>query len=157
MRQAPMRSRSPSCCARWVLVAGRQFITRAAEAPIGESGQTEPKNPPDTLADKTICEADEQPPTSSLSVIHPPVRSIGDDGAAGVIGGSHEAHHVPEADASRPWLERRSDARPSTRRRLSGVRSRAVATEHDAFRPNSGPKLGQHQRAAHERMSSRRR
>ena len=35
-----------------------------------------------------------------MSVIHPPVRAVGDDGAAGVIGGSHEAHHVPEADAS---------------------------------------------------------
>ena len=35
-----------------------------------------------------------------MSVIHPPVLAVGDDGAAGVIGGSHEAHRVPEADAS---------------------------------------------------------
>ena len=35
-----------------------------------------------------------------MSVIHPPVCSVGDDGAGGAIGGSHEAHHVPEADAS---------------------------------------------------------
>jgi hypothetical protein len=79
---------------------GRQFISRAAEAPSGESGQTEPKNPSDTLTDQRAREADEQPPTSSLSVIHPPVLAVGDDGAAGVIGGSHEAHFVPEADAS---------------------------------------------------------
>jgi hypothetical protein len=37
---------------------------------------------------------------ADMSVIHPPVLAVGDDGAAGVIGGSHEAHHVPEADAS---------------------------------------------------------
>ena len=35
-----------------------------------------------------------------MSVIHPPLLAVGDDGAAGVIGGSHEAHYVPEADAS---------------------------------------------------------
>lgn len=33
----------------------------------------------------------------SLPVIHPPVLAAGDDGAAGVIGGLHEAHFVPEA------------------------------------------------------------
>ena len=35
-----------------------------------------------------------------MSVIHMFVCSIGDDGAAGVIGGSHHVHIVPEADAS---------------------------------------------------------
>ena len=50
---------------------GRQFISRAAEAPSGESGQTEPKNPPGTLTDQTARKADEQPTTSSLSVIGP--------------------------------------------------------------------------------------
>jgi len=35
-----------------------------------------------------------------MSVIHPPVLTVGDDGAGGAIGGSHEAHFVPEADAS---------------------------------------------------------
>ena len=35
-----------------------------------------------------------------MSVIHPPLLAVGDDGAGGAIGGSHEAHFVPEADAS---------------------------------------------------------
>ena len=35
-----------------------------------------------------------------MSVIHMFVCSVGDDGAAGVIGGSHHVHIVPEADAS---------------------------------------------------------
>ena len=35
-----------------------------------------------------------------MSVIHPPVLAVGDDGAAGAIGGTHEAHFVPQADAS---------------------------------------------------------
>ena len=63
-----MRSRSPSCCARWVLVVGRQFISKAAEAPNRDTGQTEPKNPPDTLTDPKLDKADEQPFTSSLPV-----------------------------------------------------------------------------------------
>ena len=35
-----------------------------------------------------------------MSVIPAFVCSVGDDGAAGVIGGSHHAHIVPEVDAS---------------------------------------------------------
>ncbi len=38
---------------RWVLKPGRQFISRAAEAPGGKSGQAESKNPSDILINPT--------------------------------------------------------------------------------------------------------
>ena len=74
--------------ARWVLGLGRQFISKATEVPRGESSQTKPENPPDTLTDQRVEMVDEQPQTSSLSVIHVLAVAVGDDGAAGWIGGS---------------------------------------------------------------------